>query len=174
MKKHTNIEQTKILYWPDDDTLVLLIPFHVVVWVVTNGEYVGREFPDLFVSVLLDLFRCVDREDLVRVDSHQNWSSVCLIKIKEINTILYFIASHLWRMCSNDFFGHSLNDSHKSYLILVPSPSLNAVELLLYITLPANRSKLRFTPSRCLDVWLLPIVLPQRDEGSDKPSTSTV
>ena len=72
MKNHTNIEQTKILYSPDDDTLVLLIPFHVVVRVVTNGEYVGREFPDLFVSVQLDLFRCVDREDLVRIDSHQN------------------------------------------------------------------------------------------------------
>ena len=57
-----------------------------------------------------------------------------------------------------DFFRHLLDDSCPSYLIQVPGPSLNSIELLVIHNCPCKHSsKLQlsiwFTPSRYLDTW---------------------
>ena len=63
----------------------MLVSLHVVVGVVGDSEDVRWQLPDLLVSVQLDLFGCVDREDLVGVDGHENRPCVCL----KINSILH-------------------------------------------------------------------------------------
>ena len=63
---------------PDDDTLILAVSFHVCVGVVTDGKDVWRHFPDLLVSVGLDLLCRVDGQQLVGVDGHQDGACVCL------------------------------------------------------------------------------------------------
>ena len=56
---------------------------------------------------------------------------------------------------SNDFFRHSLDDSHTSHLTQVFGQSLNTVELIVIHNRPCKHSSklqlsIRFTPSRCL------------------------
>ena len=51
---------------------------HGAVAVVADGEDVGRQLPDLLVSVKLDLLAGVDGEDLVGVHRHQDGASVGL------------------------------------------------------------------------------------------------
>ena len=63
----------------------MLIALHVVVGVVGDSEDVRRELPDLLVSVQLDLFGCIDREDLIGVDGHKNRPCVCLKIIQVIS-----------------------------------------------------------------------------------------
>ena len=71
----------------------------------------------------------------------------------------YFIAiPPLKDVFSNDFFRHSLDDSPASYLIQLPSPSLNTVKLIVIHNHTCEHSSklqlsIRYTPSRCLDVW---------------------
>ena len=80
---------------------------------------------------------------------------------------------------SNDFFRHSLDDSQISYLIQVPGPSLNAVDLLVIHNHPCKHSSklglfIRFTPSRCLDVqqdWC-PVYYPEGMKARVSPVQS--
>ena len=70
---------------------------------------------------------------------------------------------------SNDFFRHLLDDSQKSYLIQEPSPSVNAVELLVTHnrsckhTVQCCQLSIWFTLSHCLDVstGLVPLCYPE-------------
>ncbi len=59
-------------------TLVVLVAQHVVVGIVSDGEYVGRKLANLFVTVLLNLLGRVDRQDLVRVDCHKDCAGIRL------------------------------------------------------------------------------------------------
>lgn len=63
---------------PDDAALVTVVPLHVEVTVVSDGEDVGRHFTDLLVGVEADLVGRVDGQHLVRVDSHQDGAGVGL------------------------------------------------------------------------------------------------
>ena len=60
---------------------------------------------------------------------------------------------------SNDFFRHSLDDKLTTrHLIWHSCPSLNTVELIVIHNRSCEHSSnlqlsIRFTPSRCLDVW---------------------
>ena len=62
----------------DDNTLVTLLPTHEVISVVCNGEDVWRLFSNSFSGVLHDLFLIIDRQQLVRIDSHKDGPCVCL------------------------------------------------------------------------------------------------
>lgn len=55
---------------PDDTTLVTVVPLHVEVTVVSNGEYMGWQFSNLLVGIQADLLSSVDGQQLVRVDGH--------------------------------------------------------------------------------------------------------
>lgn len=63
---------------PDDAALVTVVPLHVEVAVVCDGEYVGGHFTDLLVGVEADLVSSVDWQQLVRVDGHQDGAGVRL------------------------------------------------------------------------------------------------
>ncbi len=65
-------------FLPDDTTLVTVVPLHVEVTVVSNGKDVRRHFANLLVGVQADLISCVDGQQLVRVDGHQDGAGVCL------------------------------------------------------------------------------------------------
>ena len=67
----------------DDDALILPVPAHVRVRVVTDREDVRGQLADLALLVQLDLVGGVDRQYLVRVDGDQNRTGVCLKKRKE-------------------------------------------------------------------------------------------
>ena len=71
-------ESNPIPHPPDDNTLIVLVALHVVVRVVRDREDVRRHLSDLLVSVRLDVLRPVDRQDLVRVDGHEDRTRVCL------------------------------------------------------------------------------------------------
>lgn len=73
--RHTHL-QCELL--PDDTTLVAVVPLHVEVAVVSDGKDVGRHFPDLLVGVQADLVGCVDGQQLIRVDGHQDGAGVRL------------------------------------------------------------------------------------------------
>jgi hypothetical protein len=85
---------------PDNDTLVLRVPLHVVVSVVRYSEYVRRQFTDLFVTIQLNLFGGVDGKDLVWIDCHQNGPSVRLQNTNMCNRLLnaYICALNLKNM----------------------------------------------------------------------------
>lgn len=63
---------------PDDAALVLVVTLHVEVTVVSDGEYVWRHLPDLFVGVEADLIWGVDGEQLVGIDCDEDRACVCL------------------------------------------------------------------------------------------------
>jgi len=63
---------------PDDAALVAVVPLHVEVTVVSDGEDVGRQFADLLVGVEANLVGRVDGQQLVRVDGHQDGAGVRL------------------------------------------------------------------------------------------------
>lgn len=65
-------------FLPDDTTLVTVVPLHVEVTVVSDGKNMRRQFTNLLIGVLSNLVRCVDRQQLVRVHSHQDGASVRL------------------------------------------------------------------------------------------------
>lgn len=75
----SRFEQTVHLGSPDYDALIVFITKHVVVGVVCDSEDVGRQLPYLPVCVLPDGIDVIEREHLVRVDSDQNRTGVCLI-----------------------------------------------------------------------------------------------
>ena len=66
--------------------------------------------------------------------------------IIELNWIEIIIDTSLWYSTategcvSNDFFRHLLDDSETPYLTQVPSPSLNAVELIVIHNRPCKHS----------------------------------
>lgn len=68
--------------WPDDAALVLVIPLHVKVTVVSNGKDMRRHLSNLLVGVQADLVSCVDGQKLIWVHCHQYWPCVCLKKSK--------------------------------------------------------------------------------------------
>lgn len=63
---------------PDDAALVTVVPLHVEVAVVSYGEDVRRHLANLLVGVQADLIRCVDRQQLVRIDGNQYGASIRL------------------------------------------------------------------------------------------------
>lgn len=63
---------------PDDTALVAVVPLHVEVTVVSNGEDVWRHFANLLVGVEADLVGRVDGQQLIRVDGHQDGAGVRL------------------------------------------------------------------------------------------------
>lgn len=65
-------------FLPDDTTLVTVVPLHVEVTVVSDGKNMRRQFTNLLIGVLSNLVCCVDRQQLVRVHSHQDGASVRL------------------------------------------------------------------------------------------------
>lgn len=60
-----------IKHKPDDAALVLVVPLHVEVTVVCDGEYVWRHLADLLIGVEADLVWSIDGQQLVRVDCYQ-------------------------------------------------------------------------------------------------------
>lgn len=60
-----------IKHKPDDAALVLVVPLHVEVTVVCDGEYVRRHLSDLLIGVEADLVWSIDGQQLVRVDCYQ-------------------------------------------------------------------------------------------------------
>ena len=64
--------QTWTSHTPDDNTLVVLVAFHVAVAIVCNGKNMWWQFPNLFVSVSINLFCGVDIQDLIGIHSHKN------------------------------------------------------------------------------------------------------
>lgn len=67
---------------PDDAALVLVVPLHVEVTVVRDGEYVRRQLAYLLVGVEADLVGSVDRQKLVGIHCHQDWACVSLQEAK--------------------------------------------------------------------------------------------
>jgi len=63
---------------PDNDALVLAIPMHVAISIVTDGKYVWREFTHLMTLVHLYLLGGVDRQNLIWIYCDQDGTSVCL------------------------------------------------------------------------------------------------
>lgn len=68
----------QVFVLPDDAALVAVVPLHVEVTVVSNGKNVWRQFTNLLVGVLSNLVRRVDRQQLIRVHSHQDGTGVSL------------------------------------------------------------------------------------------------
>ena len=65
-------------FLPDDATLVPVVPLHVEVTVVGDGKDVWRHFTNLLVGVEADLVGCVDGQQLVGIDGHQDGAGVRL------------------------------------------------------------------------------------------------
>lgn len=63
---------------PDDAALVLVVSLHVEVTVVSDGKYVRRHLADLPVGVEADLVGSVNRQQLVRIDRHEDRACVRL------------------------------------------------------------------------------------------------
>ncbi len=46
---------------PYDNTLVMLVPQHVMISIVADRKYVRWKFANFFVAILFNLFVCIDR-----------------------------------------------------------------------------------------------------------------
>ena len=78
---------------PDDAALVLVVPLHVEVTVVGDGEYVRRQLAYLLIGVEADLVGSVDRQKLVGIHCHQDWACVSLQEAKNrVNIYIYYCA----------------------------------------------------------------------------------
>lgn len=67
-----------MFFLPDDTALVTVVPLHVEVTIVSDGKNMGRQFTNFLISVVSNLVSCVNGQQLVRVNSHQDRASVCL------------------------------------------------------------------------------------------------
>ena len=66
-------------YSPDNDALILTKAFHLSVAIIAYGEDVRRQFADFPLPVHFNLLGRVNGQNLVRIDGHQNRSSVSLL-----------------------------------------------------------------------------------------------
>lgn len=62
----------------DNDTLILAISFHMGVRIISDRKDMRRKFAYLTFFVQLDLVGGIDGQDLIRINSHQNRTGVCL------------------------------------------------------------------------------------------------
>ena len=78
---------------PDNYTLVLSVSFHTRVRIVTYGKYVWGHLAYFLVSVLLNLFSCVDGQNLIWIYCYQDGACVCLKVNNMINNTVKSILS---------------------------------------------------------------------------------
>ena len=112
-----------------------------------NTIYVFHSFITWYWAVRLGYYRSTifGYRDIIFVSSH-NWT---------VSSLQY--STDFEGCVSNNFFRHSLDDSHTSHLTQKSGPSSNTAELIVIHNHPCKHSSklqlsIRFTPSRCLEV----------------------
>lgn len=65
-------------YLPDNAALVFVVPLHVEITVVCDGEYVRWHLTNFLVGVEADLVWSVDGQQLVGIDCNQDRTCVSL------------------------------------------------------------------------------------------------
>lgn len=69
--------QTRTLV-PNYYALILAVSIHVRITIIADGEYVRRQLPDFTILVEFDLFRGINRQYLIWIDSDQDGTCVRL------------------------------------------------------------------------------------------------